>query len=46
MHKILQETLRDETILTAAKKFLKRGEFLLYGLAGSQKTVLAAADDI
>ncbi len=43
MHKILQETLRDETILTAAKKFLKRGEFLLYGLAGSQKTVLAAA---
>ena len=43
MHKILQEALRDETILSAAKKFLTRGEFLLYGLAGSQKIALAAA---
>ncbi len=43
MHKILEEALRDETICEAAKKFSKRGEFLLYGLAGSQKIFMTAA---
>ena len=43
MHKILQELLHDKIILSAAKKFLKHGEFLLYGLAGTQKIALAAA---
>ncbi|MBR4904081.1 MAG: transcription-repair coupling factor [Selenomonadaceae bacterium] len=43
MHKILEEALRDESIREAAKKFLKHGEFLLYGLAGTQKILMAAA---
>lgn len=43
MHKILEEALRDETIFKAAKKFSERGEFLLYGLASSQKIFMAAA---
>ncbi|MBR4152185.1 MAG: transcription-repair coupling factor [Selenomonadaceae bacterium] len=43
MHKILEEALRDEIICEAAKKFSKHGEFLLYGLAGSQKILMAAA---
>ena len=43
MHKILEEALRDETIREAAKKFSKRGEFVIYGLAGSQKIAMAAA---
>lgn len=43
MHKILEEALRDEAIGAAAKNFSKRGEFLIYGLAGSQKIFMAAA---
>ena len=43
MHKVLEAALNDEAIREAAKKFLKRGEFLLYGLAGSQKIMMAAA---
>ena len=43
MHKILQEMLSDETILSATKKFSTHGEFLLYGLANSQKIAIAAA---
>ena len=43
MHKILAEVLRDTTILNSAKKFSKRGEFLIYGLAGSQKILPVAA---
>lgn len=43
MHKILEETLRDTTIFEAAKKFSKRGEFLIYGVAGSQKVLPVAA---
>ncbi len=43
MHKILEAALRDENFREAAKKFLKHGEFLLYGLAGSQKILTAAA---
>ena len=43
MHKILEEALRDATIREAAKKFSKRGEFLIYGVAGAQKILTAAA---
>ena len=43
MHKILEESLRDEMIRAAAKNFSKRGEFLIYGLAGSQKVLPVAA---
>ena len=43
MHKILEEALRDPTILAAAKKFSKRGEFLIYGVAGAQKILTAAS---
>ena len=42
MHKILEFGLGDETIRAAAKNFSKRGEFLLYGLAGTQKIFMAA----
>lgn len=43
MHKILETTLGDEIIREAAKKFSKRGEFLLYGMAGTQKIMMTAA---
>ena len=42
MNKILEEAMRDEMILESAKKFSKRGEFLIYGLAGSQKVLPVA----
>ena len=43
MHKILEFALGDETIRGAARKFFKHGEFLIYGLAGTQKIMMAAA---
>ena len=43
MNKILEEALRDTTILEAAKKFSKRGEFLIYGVMGAQKVLPVAA---
>lgn len=43
MHKILEETLRDEMIREAAKKFSQHGEFLIYGVTGSQKVLPTAA---
>lgn len=43
MHKILEEALRDEMISVAAKKFSLRGEFLIYGVSGSQKILPMAA---
>ena len=43
MHKILEEALHDTTILEAAKKFSRRGEFLIYGVTGSQKVLPVAA---
>ncbi|MBR0287934.1 MAG: DEAD/DEAH box helicase, partial [Selenomonadaceae bacterium] len=43
MHKILEESLHDTTILSAAKKFSKPGEFLIYGIASSQKILPVAA---
>ena len=43
MHKILEEALHDTTIFNAAKNFSKRGEFLIYGVAGSQKVLPVAA---
>lgn len=43
MHKILEEAMRDEMICEAAKKFSKHGEFLIYGIAGSQKVLPVAA---
>ena len=43
MHKILEEALHDTTILSAAKKFSKPGEFLIYGIASSQKILPVAA---
>ena len=43
MHKILEEALRDEMIREASKKFSKRGEFLIYGVTGTQKILAAAA---
>ncbi|MBR4641453.1 MAG: transcription-repair coupling factor [Selenomonadaceae bacterium] len=43
MHKILEEALRDEMIREASKKFSKRGEFLIYGVTGTQKILPAAA---
>lgn len=47
MHKILKEALRDEIILETAKKFSKRGEFLIYGVTGAQKVLpLAAAFEL
>ncbi|MBR0260559.1 MAG: transcription-repair coupling factor [Selenomonadaceae bacterium] len=42
MNRILEEAMRDMTILESAKKFSKRGEFLIYGLAGSQKVLPVA----
>lgn len=43
MHKVLEEALRDSSVLTAVKKFSMRGEFLVYGVAGSQKVLPVAA---
>lgn len=43
MHKILTEALHDEQISEATKKFSKRGEFVIYGVAGTQKILIAAA---
>ena len=43
MHKILEEALRDETISAAVKNFSRRGEFVIYGVAGSQKVLPVAA---
>lgn len=43
MHIILEEALRDEIISAAAKKFSKRGEFLIYGVTSSQKVLPFAA---
>lgn len=43
MHKILEEALRDDMISAAAKKFSQRGEFLIYGVTGSQKVLPTAA---
>ena len=43
MHNILEEALRDEMIREAAKKFSKRGEFMIYGVAGAQKVLAVAA---
>ena len=43
MQKILEEALRDEMIGEAAKKFSKRGEFLIYGVSSSQKVLPVAA---
>ena len=43
MHKILEEALHDTTILNVAKKFSKGGEFLIYGVTGSQKVLPVAA---
>ena len=42
MHKILEEALRDEIVSEAAKKFSKRGEFVIYGVAGVQKILPTA----
>ena len=43
MHKLLQEILGNDKFRDVAKKFCTNGEFLLYGLAGSQKTFVTAA---
>ncbi|MBQ7723415.1 MAG: DEAD/DEAH box helicase, partial [Selenomonadaceae bacterium] len=43
MHKILEEALHDTTILNVAKRFSKGGEFLIYGVTGSQKVLPVAA---
>ncbi|MBR4382258.1 MAG: hypothetical protein IKP64_01745, partial [Selenomonadaceae bacterium] len=43
MHKLLTEALRDELIRDATKKFSRRGEFLIYGVAGTQKVLVTAA---
>ena len=43
MHKLLTEALRDELIRDATKKFARRGEFLIYGVAGTQKVLVTAA---
>ncbi len=43
MHNILTEALRDEMIREAAKKFSRRGEFVIYGVTGSQKVLTLAA---
>lgn len=43
MHKILEEALRDVSIKEASKKFSARGEFLIYGVVGSQKVLPVAA---
>ena len=43
MHKILEEALQDELISEAARRFGKRGEFLIYGVAGAQKVLPTAA---
>ena len=42
MHKLLEEALRDATLREAAKKFSRRGEFLIYGVAGTQKILPVA----
>ena len=43
MHEILKEALRDEMLSTVVKIFSKRGEFLIYGVAGAQKILPVAA---
>lgn len=44
MHKILEAALRDATIDEISENFIKRKEFLIYGLSGTQKvTVIATA---
>ena len=43
MHKILTEALRDASISAAADRFSRRGEFLINGVAGAQKILIAAA---
>ncbi|MBO4400251.1 MAG: transcription-repair coupling factor [Selenomonadaceae bacterium] len=43
MHKILEAALRDEVIRDVASNFARHKEFLIYGLAGTQKTVALAA---
>lgn len=42
MHKLLTEALRDELIRDATKKFSRHGEFLIYGVAGTQKVLVTA----
>ena len=43
MHKLLEEILSNDKFRDIAKKFFTPGEFLLFGLAGSQKTFMTAA---
>lgn len=43
MHKILEAALRDEVVDNIAENFARRREFLIYGLAGTQKAVTLAA---
>lgn len=43
MHTVLKEALLDTTIREAAKVFSRHGEFLIYGVAGSQKILSVAA---
>ena len=43
MHEILQAALSDRTIFDAAETFSRRGEFLIYGVTGTQKFVTFAA---
>lgn len=43
MHKILEIILRDEVIKDIAENFARQKEFLIYGLAGTQKAVTIAA---
>ena len=43
MHKILETALHDEVIKDVAENFARHKEFLIYGLAGTQKAVAVAA---
>ncbi|MBE8955122.1 MAG: transcription-repair coupling factor [Quinella sp. 2Q5] len=43
MYRILEEALRDEQLAAAAEKFSKRGEHVIYGVAGAQKVLPLAA---
>ena len=43
MHKILEAALRDEVIRDVASNFARHKEFLIYGLAGTQKAIAVAA---
>ena len=43
MHKILETTLQDAVVKEIADNFTRRKEFLIYGLAGTQKAVTIAA---